>query len=115
DQHGEFAVGNFEVDPAHGLHRAVVLVEAADLQVCHGSFLLRGQPPCTAPSVRPRTRCRCTSMPSAMDGTREMTARALASPYCEAWNPRKARKTVGSVKASREVRIRAKKNSVQQK
>ena len=53
--------------------------------------------PCTAPKVRPRTRWRWTSMPSTIEGTSEVTASALASPYWAPWKPRKARNTVGSV------------------
>lgn len=32
-------------------------------------------------------------------GTSEVAESALASPYCAAWKPRTAQKTVGSVKA----------------
>ena len=36
DQHGELAVADLEVDAADGVEGAVVLVQAADLDVCHG-------------------------------------------------------------------------------
>src|ERR1700753_1694136 len=52
-------------------------------------------------------------MPRMMEGTSEVVASAQASPYWAPWKPRKARNTVGKVKAWRLVRIRAKKNSVQ--
>src|SRR5438552_15752438 len=48
-----------------------------------------------------------------IEGASEVVASAQASPYCAPWNPRKARKIVGRVKAWRLVRINAKKNSVQ--
>ena len=35
DQHGEFAVGNVEVDAAHGMNAAIVLVQSGYLQMRH--------------------------------------------------------------------------------
>ena len=35
DQHGELAVGDVEVDAAHGVHVAVVLVQPGDLEIGH--------------------------------------------------------------------------------
>jgi ABC-type maltose transport system permease subunit len=35
----------------------------------------------------PRTKWRCTDVPSTIDGPREVTASALDSPYCAPWNP----------------------------
>src|SRR5439155_16493040 len=38
--------------------------------------------PWTAPSVRPRTKCRWTSIPSSRAGSSETIVRALVTPYC---------------------------------
>ena len=78
DQHGELAVGNVEVDAANRANRAVALVQGANSDVRH----LVAPHPLKAPSVSPRTRCRCTSIPSAIEGASEVVAKAQASPYC---------------------------------
>ena len=53
DQHGELAGRDLQVDAAHGMHRAVVLVQAGDSQVGH---VVCATQPFTAPSEMPRTR-----------------------------------------------------------
>ncbi len=75
DQHRELLVGKIEIDAAYGAHAArKMLVQAGDLHIRHCGY------PLTAPSVSPRTRCRCTRIPSAIEGTSETMASALASP-----------------------------------
>ena len=51
DQHRELAGGDFEVDAAHGVHAAVVLVKCADPQDGHSLLY-----PFIAPSEMPRTK-----------------------------------------------------------
>ena len=55
-QHRELALGDVEVDAAHGVGLAIELVQAGDLQSRHRAVPAHPASPLTAPSEMPRTR-----------------------------------------------------------
>src|SRR5215216_5798876 len=68
-----------------------------------------------APSVRPRTKCRCTSSARANTGTMATTASADACPQLEPCEPEKPATATGNVTALVRVKTTAKRNSIQLK